>query len=53
MNETKTEQYRLQNLSCANCAAKFERNVRDIETVEDVQVKFWCSEAYRRWGSDC
>lgn len=36
----KTEQYRLENLSCANCAAKFERNVREIETVEDVQLNF-------------
>ncbi len=36
----KTEQYRLENLSCANCAAKFERNVRGIETVEDVQLNF-------------
>ena len=36
----KTEQYRLENLSCANCAAKFERNVREIETVEDVLLNF-------------
>lgn len=36
----KTEQYRLENLSCANCATKFERNVRSIETVEDVQLNF-------------
>lgn len=35
-----TEQYRLENLSCANCAAKFERNIREIETVEDVQLNF-------------
>lgn len=40
MSQTKSEQYRLQNLSCANCAAKFERNVRDIDTVEDVQLNF-------------
>lgn len=40
MNETNKQQYRLQNLSCANCAAKFERNVRDIPTVEDVQLNF-------------
>ena len=36
----KTEQYRLENLSCANCAAKFERNVREIKTVEEVQLNF-------------
>lgn len=32
--------YRLQGLSCANCAAKFEKNIRNIETVEDVQLNF-------------
>lgn len=37
------QQYRLENLSCANCAAKFERNIRDIETVEDVQLNFGAS----------
>lgn len=37
---TKTEQYRLENLSCANCAAKFERNIKEIETVTDVQLNF-------------
>ena len=36
----KTEQYRLENLSCANCAVKFERNIREIATVEDVQLNF-------------
>lgn len=37
------QQYRLENLSCANCAAKFERNIRDIATVEDVQLNFGAS----------
>ncbi|WP_342558432.1 heavy metal translocating P-type ATPase [Metasolibacillus sp. FSL K6-0083] len=37
---TKEQQYRLENLSCVNCAAKFERNIRDITTVEDVQLNF-------------
>ncbi|GGA78349.1 copper-translocating P-type ATPase [Ornithinibacillus halotolerans] len=32
--------YRLQGLSCTNCAAKFEKNIRDIGTVEDVQLNF-------------
>lgn len=40
MSQAKSEQYRLQNLSCANCAAKFERNVREITTVEDVKLNF-------------
>lgn len=34
------QQYRLQNLSCANCAAKFEKNVKGIPTVEDCQLNF-------------
>lgn len=37
------QQYRLENLSCANCAAKFERNIRDIPTVQDVQLNFGAS----------
>ncbi|ENH96619.1 heavy metal translocating P-type ATPase [Gracilibacillus halophilus YIM-C55.5] len=32
--------YRLQGLSCTNCAAKFEKNVRDLDTVEDVELNF-------------
>ncbi|MGM8211351.1 heavy metal translocating P-type ATPase [Virgibacillus sp. W0430] len=32
--------YRLQGLSCMNCAAKFEKNIRAISTVEDAQVNF-------------
>src|SRR5690625_999482 len=34
------QQYRLQGLSCMNCAAKFEKNIREIDTVEDVQLNF-------------
>lgn len=32
--------YRLQGLSCTNCAAKFEQNIRNIESVQDVQLNF-------------
>lgn len=35
--------YRLQGLSCMSCAAKFEENIRDIQTVEDVQLNFGAS----------
>ena len=38
----KTE-YRLENLTCASCAMKFEKNVKDLPTVEDVQVNFGAS----------
>lgn len=42
MNEDKNV-YRLQGLSCTNCAAKFEKNIRDIQTVHDVQLNFGAS----------
>lgn len=32
--------YRLEGLSCANCAAKFEDNIRNIDTVKDVKLNF-------------
>lgn len=35
--------YRLQGLTCTNCAAKFEKNIRGIQTVEDVQLNFGAS----------
>lgn len=35
--------YRLQGLTCANCAAQFEKNIREIDTVEKVQVNFGAS----------
>ncbi|MDV6376883.1 heavy metal translocating P-type ATPase [Sporosarcina sp. GW1-11] len=35
--------YRLQGLTCTNCAAKFEKNIRQIDTVEDVQLNFGAS----------
>ncbi|TDL31482.1 cadmium-translocating P-type ATPase [Jeotgalibacillus sp. S-D1] len=34
------QHYRLDGLSCANCAAKFEKNVRDLPNVEEVQLNF-------------
>lgn len=41
MSEVK--QYRLTNLSCANCAAKFERNVNELPNVEKAEVNFGAS----------
>ncbi|MGB3100282.1 MAG: heavy metal-associated domain-containing protein, partial [Psychrobacillus psychrotolerans] len=35
--------YRLQGLTCTNCAAKFEKNIRDIPTVNEVQLNFGAS----------
>ncbi|MET3576061.1 heavy metal translocating P-type ATPase [Bhargavaea ullalensis] len=37
------QEYRLENLSCANCAAKFERNVSSLSTVSGAQVNFGAS----------
>lgn len=37
---TKKSVYRLQGLTCANCAAKFEKNIENIETVTDAKVNF-------------
>ncbi|MED4400534.1 heavy metal translocating P-type ATPase [Metabacillus fastidiosus] len=41
--ENNKEVYRLQGLSCTSCAAKFERNIRGIQTVNDVQLNFGAS----------
>lgn len=38
MSEENT--FRLQGLSCTNCAAKFERNIELIESVEEVSLNF-------------
>ena len=36
----KTEEYRLTNLSCTSCAAKFEQNIRNLPEVETCQLNF-------------
>ena len=41
--ENSKETYRLQGLSCTSCAAKFEKNIREIKTVNDVQLNFGAS----------
>lgn len=38
-----TNVYQLRNLSCTNCAAKFEKNIREIPSVQDVQLNFGAS----------
>lgn len=43
MAEDTKKQYRLENLSCANCAAKFEKNVNAISTVDRAEINFGAS----------
>ncbi|MGX4687646.1 heavy metal translocating P-type ATPase (plasmid) [Vagococcus sp. JNUCC 83] len=38
--ETASKTYRVEGLSCTNCAAKFEKNVKSIEGVTDAKVNF-------------
>lgn len=38
--------YRIQGLSCTNCAAKFENNVRALDGVEDAKINFGASKIY-------
>lgn len=37
---TKEKTYRLEGLSCANCANKFENNIKQIPTVKNAKVNF-------------
>lgn len=38
--------YRIQGLSCTNCAAKFENNVKELAGVEDAKINFGASKIY-------
>ena len=35
--------YRVQGFSCANCAGKFEKNVKNLPNVQDAKVNFGAS----------
>ncbi|MFD6439051.1 heavy metal translocating P-type ATPase [Peribacillus sp. NPDC060186] len=43
MAESPLKTYRIQGLSCTNCAAKFENNVRDLEGVKVAKINFGAS----------
>ena len=43
MENVAKKEFRLENLSCANCAMKFENNIKNIASVEDAKVNFGAS----------
>lgn len=43
MTTIEKSEYRLENLTCASCAMKFEKNLNELSTVRDVQVNFGAS----------
>lgn len=42
-SNTEMNSFRVQGFSCANCAGKFERNVKDLPGVQDAKVNFGAS----------
>lgn len=43
MATVEKKEYRLENLTCASCAMKFENNVKSLPSVQDAQVNFGAS----------
>ncbi|HLG26684.1 MAG TPA: cation transporter, partial [Paenisporosarcina sp.] len=43
MKATDQQEYRLENLTCANCAMKFEKNIQALPNVSEVNVNFGAS----------
>lgn len=43
MGKAVKQEYRLENLSCASCAMKFEHNIKNLPEVEDATVNFGAS----------
>ena len=42
-SEVEMTSYRVQGFSCANCAGKFEENVKKLSGVHDAKVNFGAS----------
>ncbi|WP_085993381.1 heavy metal translocating P-type ATPase [Oceanobacillus senegalensis] len=45
-SEEEMKAYRIQGLSCTNCAATFENNVKELPDVQDAKVNFGASKLY-------
>lgn len=46
LTEEDMKAYRVQGLSCSNCAAKFERNVKELPGVQDAKINFGAAKIY-------
>lgn len=46
MTETEKKTYRIQNLSCANCAKTYEANLKALPNVQDAQVNLAAAKIY-------
>lgn len=46
LTEEEMKAYRVQGLSCSNCAAKFERNVKELPGVQDAKINFGAAKIY-------
>src|SRR5699024_12237465 len=46
LSEQEMKTYRVQGFTCANCAGKFENNVKQLSGVEDATVNFGASKIY-------
>ncbi|ARJ51737.1 heavy metal translocating P-type ATPase [Staphylococcus lutrae] len=45
MNQSRTT-YKIEGLSCAHCAVKYERNVQQLDSVDQAQVNFGAAKIY-------
>ncbi len=50
LSKSEAKTYRVQGFTCANCAAKFENNVKSLPGVQDAKVNFGASKI-TVWGT--